>query len=606
MGKQDPFAVIKIGDFSDRTPTMSEAGSDPVFDLLDVKTKVTAAILQNQPLQVELWEDNITGNILLGTAKATLSKVTTFGEEVQFRMNLTDKNGESAGRALIFARLEEMPLTKEQEAVVPIAEGFSRGTLCIRKICAFGLTNTDLFPTKQDPYVMLQMGAWSDKTKVKDTAGTNSIWDLLSMEADVDRDILQSAAIDVKVMNSNNLRSHSEIGSGRVAVRRAATQLKQLVELSVDLLNTKSGKPAGHVVLHVEVLPEELEESYILPASFEFGRIQISRIEAFNLKNTELVGLQDPFIALKYGEWKDKTFTQDDAGSDAVWNFLAIGCDVNRSAIQSQVLEVTAWDENKGRAHALIGTGTVSLLKCAVHMTEQVELKVKLLDAQGASAGKVSLFGTLTVPEPDSELPDTFVEGALKIKRVSLFGLKNSELFGLKKGDPFLKIRINDFKAETNVLKSAGENPVWNNLDFLANVDTKTVKAGEVVVEAWEKNSGMFGDKLLASCEIPLKRSGSKLSQEVELIAKMKTDKGEDRGEINVLVQLDPVAALSLPDLGLPEKFSVGTVRITKIQAFGLDNKEFMRTKQVYFRASELHYSYIIIKLKTSSSFYFL
>ena len=580
IGKQDPFAVVKVGDFSDRTPTMNEAGSDPVFDLLDIKTKVTGPILQNQKMEVELWEDNTTGNILLGTAKVSLAKMTTVGEEVELRVNLVDKKGENAGRALLFARLEDMPLTVEEEAAVPIAEGFTRGTLCVRKICAFGLANTESFLSKQDPFVMLQLGAWTDQTKVKDNAGTNCIWDLLSMETEVDKATLQTGTFEVKVMNSNSLRSHTEIGTGKVTVRRAAVQLKQVVELSVDLTNSKTGKPAGRVVLHVELLPEELEESYALPADFEFGRLQISRIEAFNLKNMELIGLQDPFIALKYGDWTEKTYTQDDAGSDAVWKFLAIGCDVTRAAMQAQVLEVTAWDENKGRAHALIGTGTVSLMKAAAHLTEEVELKVKLLDAEGGSAGKVSLFGTLTIPEPDAELPDTFVEGAMKIKRVSVFGLKNSEMFGLKKGDPFIKIKLNDFKAETKVLKSAGENPIWSNLDFITNVDVRTVKVGELVVEAWEKNSGMFGDKLLASSEILIKRCGGKLGQEVELIAKLKTEKGEDRGEVNVLVQLDPVAELSQPDLGLPEKFVVGTVRITKIQALGLDNKEFMRAKQ--------------------------
>jgi hypothetical protein len=106
------------------------------------------------------------------------------------------------------------------------------------------------------------------------------------------------------------------------------------------------------------------------------------------------------------------------------------------------------------------------------------------------------------------------------------------------------------------------------------------VKVGELVVEAWEKNT-FLSDKLLCSCELLIKPSGGKLGQEVELIGKLKTAKGEDRGDVNVLVQLEPIAALSLPELGLPKGFTVGTVRIMKIQAMGLQNKEIMQGKQV-------------------------
>lgn len=578
MGKQDPYAVIKLGDFQDRTPTMNEAGSDPVFDLLDIKTAVTGPILQNQRLEVELWEDNTTGGILLGSGFAVLKKITTVGEEVELRVNLKNTKGESAGRALVFARLEDVPLSKEKEAVVPIAEGFTRGTACIRKICAFGLANTEWL-TKQDPYVVVKLGSWTGQTKVKDNAGTNSIWDLLDLEVDVDREILQNEVFEVVVMNKNNLRAHNEIGSGKVAIKRAGVQVNRLVELSVDLANSKTSKAAGRAVLHVEIIPEEVETDYALPLDFQFGQFKVARIAAFHLKNTELMGQQDPFITLKLGEWTAKTYTQDDVGSEATWNYLTFSCDVLREAVQSQMLEVVAFDENTGRANALIGTGAVSLMKCAAHLGQEVELKVKLVDAAGASSGKVVIYGTLTVPEPDVPLPDTFQEGSLRIKRVSVFGLK-TQMLGLSNGDPFLRLSVGDFQVETKVLNGAGENPLWNHLDYTTTCDTKTITVGELLVQAWEKNT-MFGNKMLCSCEMPLRPAGGKLGQEVELIGKLKTNKGEERGEVNVLVQLDPIAALSKPDLGLPEGFSVGVIRISKIQALGLQNKEILGDKQV-------------------------
>ena len=580
IGKQDPFVVLKLGDFQDRTPTMSEAGSDPVFESLDIKTRVTAPILENQQLLLEAWEDNTTGHILLGTGTVQLKKFTTVGEDVQLRVKLLDAQGRSAGRVLVCARLEDMPPSEEKVAAVPLSEGFMRGSIHVRKVCAFGLANTDLFLTKQDPYVLLKLADWTAQTKVKDNAGTDCVWDELDLETDVDVGALQTLAFEVKVMNKNNLRSHAEIGAGSVALRRAGTQVGQLVELSVNLFAPNGGKPAGRVVLHVQILPEESEGSYALPVDFAFGHFKVNKISAFNLKNTELHGLQDPYIKLKLGEWEAQTYTQDEAGSDATWNFLAIGCDLVREALTGQMLEVAAFDENKGRAHALIGTGAVSLLKSAAHLGEEVELKVKLVDSQGKPSGRVTIFGALSLPELEAELPESFVEGMLQIRRLSAFALKNSEMLGLKKGDPYMRLRLNDFQADTKVLRGAGENPVWKSLDLEALCDVKTVRVGELVVEAWEKNNA-FGDKLLASCEIPMKRCGGKLGQEVELIGHLKTAKGERRGEVNILVQLNPLATLSLPELGLPEGFAVGTVRITKIQALGLQNKEILGGKQV-------------------------
>jgi hypothetical protein len=579
-GKQDPYVVVKLGDYRDRTPTLQEAGSDPVFDLLDLKPRVTAPILLNRQLEVEVYEDNtVGGDILLGTGTVTLKRVTTMGEDVDLRVALRDSRGESAGRVLLVARLEDMPLPEEKLAAVPISEGFVRGTINVRKICAFGLLNTDIFGTKQDPYVLVKLGDWAAQTRVKDNAGTDCLWEELDMECDVDVPALQSASFQVQVMNKNNLRAHSEIGAGAVAIRRAGSQVGQVVELSVSLVNTKSGKAAGRVVLHVQVLPE-VESSYALPADFNFGHFKVSRICGFNLRNTELMGLPDPYVVLKFGAWTEKTYTQDDAPGDVTWNFLTIGCDVLRDAVSSQMLEVVAWDENKGLPHVQIGSGTVSLLKAAAHLGDEVELKVKLADAQGKPSGKIVIYGTLAVPQPIAELPDTFVQGSLKVKRVSVFGLKNSEMLGLSKGDPYMRLKLNSFQADTKVLSNAGENPAWKSLDFETTVNVRAVKAGELVVEAWEKNS-LFSDKLLCTCELPLKLAGGKLGQEVELIGKLKTINGEDRGTVNVLVQLDPVAALSAPDLGLPEGFTVGSVEITKVQALGLQNKEIFGGKQV-------------------------
>ena len=575
---------MKLGEFSDRTPTQENAGSDAIFDFLDIKTEVTAPILENQRLEVEVWEENTTGDTLLGTASTSIKKVTTFEEEVQFKMVLKTSKGEHAGRLLLFAKLEEKPLSADQASELLIPADFKLGVAYVRRICGFGLKNTDLFGglSKQDPYVMLKLGSWSAQTKVLDNAGTNCMWDLLDMEIDVGREAVESSAFEVQVMNKNNLRAHSLIGSGITPIRMAGVKLGEVVELTTELKDSK-GNAAGRIVLYVEVKVEEDESTYALPADFQFGHFKVSRITAFNLRNTELMGLgmQDPFVVLALGDWSEQTFTKDDAGSDASWDFLSMGCDVYRDSVETQKLSVQVFDENSGRSNVLIGSAEISLMKCGAHLDEEVELKCTLLDdKQQNPAGKVVLYATVSRPEPELELPDTFKEGLLKIKRVSVFGLKNSEMFGLSKGDPYMRLQLNDFIAKTKALSNAGENPAWQHLDFETRCNVKTVKVGQLLVEAWDKNS-ITSDKKLSSCELPIKKAGGNLEKDVELSGVLKTDTGEDRGKVVVLAQLLPVAALSLPELQLPKDFQVGIIKFVKIQTIGLANKEWLG-KQVF------------------------
>ena len=205
--------------------------------------------------------------------------------------------------------------------------------------------------------------SWKAQTNTAVDAGDNALWDYLDFQLDIDKANLADTVFNVCVKDKNSLTSDGLVGEGSISIRRALHKLGSLVELSVNLFAGKDKKtPAGRVVLSVDV--KEPEPEPILDRSFVFGSFFVTKIRTFDLKNTELFGLQDPFCVLKFGQWTTKTFTKENGGSDVLWDFLDFQCDVVAESISSQMLEVSLFDENDTRADVLIGNGSTSLLKC--------------------------------------------------------------------------------------------------------------------------------------------------------------------------------------------------------------------------------------------------
>jgi hypothetical protein len=480
----------------------------------------------------------------------------------------------------VFGKLEEYVEEAKAEKFV-LAEGFERGIMFIRRICAFGLLNTELLKglTKQDPFVIVKMGEWTDKTKINYNEGTDSVWDSLDMNLSVDKTICEEGKFEVVVKTKKTV-GETVVGVGEVSLRRAVAKLNSVAELSLDLKNAK-GQSAGRVVLYVELQKEVKESDWVIDSNFKFGILKVIDISAFSLKNTELLGKQDPYVVLSIGDWTDKTYTINEAGDDASWKFLPIQCDMNRQLLESSALDVKVWDENSGRADALIGVGSASLISCGAQIDKIVELRVKLVDEKGQPAGRLVINCSLCSIEKEAELPVTFENGLIHVKRISVVFDKQRNWFGSSgSGGGVLRLSCGDFSANATVESNVSDNFTLNYLDYKIPVDVKVIKVGLLGVEIISKQ--LLQDKQLGIASIELKRAGSKLNSDVELIGELRTSANVACGKIVVQVNLSPVAALSRPVLDLPQGFSVGIVTISAIKAFGLKNNEVLGKQVTY------------------------
>lgn len=578
FGTHDPYVRVGVGDeYKARTHTVSNGGANVLFEPLDMKVPVTAAVLLSGSIHAEAWDENskisITGDVLIGTGLGPLEGVRVMGESVEVSVLLKDKKGKPAGRLLVFLRLEECSAEGSASLQVPMDESFIDGTVHVRKIASYSLQNTELlgmFGEKQDPYVFLtaigkkEEGGegegvqWEGTTPVLNGAGLNNVWDLSGFQFDVTRTQLLNCNLKLCVKDKNKMRGDSVIGEGILSVGKI-NKLNSLIELPVDLkLLDKKGIPIeksrGKLVVTVEITLKQ-KTAFVLQEGFKFGNLQISKIQTYNLKNTEIgIGsTQDPYCVLKLGgDWSERTPTLKDGGGDVLWNFLQVSCDVDADLIKKELLSVSVYDENNTRKDCLIGSGEVSLLQCGASIGQSEELSVSLLDDKGKAAGRVIITAIITHPEKEEEsvLPSSFSDGILRVKRITLANTTVGAGFHLFKEDVFVVLKHSKITEKTS--KSSPDdvaNASWTELDYTFPCSRKNVQGGEVTVELWS-HSALQGDVLVSSASVPIRVLAGRIGSQVEITRDLMVQGGKPGGRVTLLCQLDPCKVI-LKDLDL-------------------------------------------------------
>ena len=580
QGKQDPYVKVKAGNFfEDKTFTQQDAGGDVIWNYLQMAFPVTPDFLRNETLQFEAWEENTAfPDMLIGAGEVSLRNVVTIGEEVELNIPIVDNNMKSSGRISAFVRLEHLP-PKEVE----ISPNFNSGSFYVTRITAFGLADTEWFG-KSDPFVTLTIGNWTATTPVLDNKGNNVMWDYLDFRCPITADQLKREKVIVSVTNKNKMLTSVVIGTGEVKIVSAGVILDKEIELSVPLKNGK-GKSTGRVVLYVKVVEgAEIDDNdLVVDEKFQFGTLHFNKIRSFDLKNTEIIGLQDPYVVLKIGEWTDQTFPIMEGGGDVLWEYLDIRCDVTAEILMVVPLEIVVFDKNHRTADALIGHATCKLVRPGAFVGQEVELHVSLTDDAGENTGRLVLYVMLNneMPEELVEVPDTFQRGELKIKRVCGFDLKNTELVG--KQDPYVELIQEDIelREKTPVQEDIGANPVWNFLDYAVIVRHTHVKVARILIKVWDKNK--TGDTLIGTGNVAIRKTAVTMGRDVELRSVIYDQDEKNAGRIVLLANLRPLPPEAADkEIKLPKSFTSGIMHINRITATGLKNKELFGS-QVFF-----------------------
>ena len=343
-----------------------------------------------------------------------------------------------------------------------------------------------------------------------------------------------------------------------------------------------------------------------LPQDFQEGVISIFKIQCFNLKNTEILGTPDPYIRVRVGAYAERTYTIQNGGSNALFEPLDTKLTVTAETLRLNEIEFEVWDENSKldvRGDVMIGKGSRSLDDVRV-LEELVELSIPLTDSKGGPSGRLLAFLKLQNPPPTepgtnsgintisgsetdlspkpeiiSLLPD-FTEGTIHIRKISLYGLENTEIFSMfEKQDPYISLRVIggnlEWERKTPVLNNGGENNMWELSGF--EIDVTRHQLSECVLEVTVKDKNKMREDIIIGCgEIEFKIL-SKLNTILEIPVMLKSTneegvtKNKSTGRLVCYIELKN---REKKENFLQQGFQNGEIEILKIQTYDLKNTE--------------------------------
>jgi hypothetical protein len=135
------------------------------------------------------------------------------------------------------------------------------------------------------------------------------------------------------------------------------------------------------------------------PLQFEQAVVRVKRVRTANLRSVELMGENDPFVVMSFGDvWSGQTSTIEEGGSDVEWAILSeeqasMQFQATRQELSAHKLQVCVSDENKFRSHTVIGSAEVdvaALLEASAYQHEQ-DFSVTLRNKNGKDSGRVTV-----------------------------------------------------------------------------------------------------------------------------------------------------------------------------------------------------------------------
>ena len=601
LGIPDPYIRVRVGTCVEKTYTIQNGGSNALFEPLDMKLPVSAGTLRLNKIEFEVWDENSKldirggGDVMIGRGTCSLNDVSVIGETVELSISLVDTKGVSTGRLLAFLRLENLPPSgtgtisgiktaigtemdldqkAERDEMTFLGTDFTEGTIHIRKIAVYGLENTEIFAMfgeKQDPYICLRVIGgnleWERKTPVLKNGGENNMWELSGLEFDVTRHQLNECVLELTVKDKNKMREDVTIGSGKIEFR-VLGQINSLLEIPVMLKNTNkkdlinnNDKSSGRLVCYIELTKKEQIE-FILQEGFRNGKLEIFKIQTYDLKNTEtglLSSNYNPYCTLKLGETNNfRTGTLKNTGEDFLWDFLTVNFDVTSDLLMQNNLEIAIYDDNILCKDRLLGQGSASLIQCGAMIGETVIFTVHLVDVKSKTCGRAVIHGKISDEEIDIDdvtISENFIDGNIRIKRIILSDLpSNSSLISSSKLFLKMKMDSNFNECTTKSNQENSNNLIWNNLDYTFYCDKNIIMKNDIEVEVW-RSSTLNSDVLVGSTNIPMRKTGVNLNKEVEITRNLNntSKKGKNSsGKITLLCQLIPSnIVLNQAELGI-------------------------------------------------------
>ena len=271
--------------------------------------------------------------------------------------------------------------------------------------------------------------------------------------------------------------------------------------------------------------------------------------------------------------YTETTDTLYNAGGDVKFVDFIMECDMTRSILTNEKLQLTVFDENSTRKDSFLGKGSISLRKVASALGIKVDIPMQLTDEKGSvcgnaiikcmlSPGSVNVeplindsdilpLGTLPLPHYllIPYLINYLIEhGKLVVSKMVLSDIFRNETL-LNKIVPYVSLRFNNWKLQTkslNINAKASDitfttpNEIPTDLCLIANSDELKINQLQVTV----KDQNMVtSDTIVGDVNVSLRKlmTSTAIGKDQVITAKIKeTKRGRVVGRVAITARIEP------------------------------------------------------------------
>lgn len=271
----------------------------------------------------------------------------------------------------------------------------------------------------------------------------------------------------------------------------------------------------------------------------------ISRIEARDLKNVEIIGKNDPFVVIKMGSFEFTSHHLEGAGANCEWDYSnkPLTLDASDALLNNVAMDIKVFDHNHMRNHTLIGESMQSLknLLSDAHGKE-IPIDFSIINRKGQVSGYITMYLNYMKKTKNQCDPLCGINVAVACKtsldfiadflinllefvlnleppkvEESTFSFKHANLIvhgievknasavdGLSKNDLFCTIVCAEIDIRTETRENIGAAAKWDfKNDNMCEVSSGD-KDAKCRVEVWDENS-LRSNTLIGAAEISVK-----------------------------------------------------------------------------------------------------
>jgi hypothetical protein len=143
------------------------------------------------------------------------------------------------------------------------------------------------------------------------------------------------------------------------------------------------------------------------------------------------------------------------------------------------------------------------------------------------------------------KLSDSFAGGKLKVRTISIYGLKSTSQATLDKKNCFLTVETlgQSFKSDAKFLFK-GKKTAWTNLNYCMNADFESMLTHELIIKVWEIKDAVESN--VGTCILPLKKFSSHLELDLDTTLPLLTANSSQAAKVIVVARFTPVRRLDL------------------------------------------------------------